>query len=91
MSEQIQQYDEEEEIILSECGHGFRSFRWEGPNWMGKPYERPMRSVLELVESYLDEGPKVSIDDGLLSVAIGVAAHKSIDEDRWVSMDEVLG
>ncbi|MCK4719999.1 (Fe-S)-binding protein, partial [bacterium] len=24
-----------QEIILSECGHGFRSFRWEGPNWMG--------------------------------------------------------
>ena len=22
-----------QEIILGECGHGFRSFRWEGPNW----------------------------------------------------------
>ena len=34
--------------------------------------------------------PEVSLWDGLLSVAVGVAAHKSIDEGRPVSMDEVL-
>ncbi|MGD8719917.1 MAG: (Fe-S)-binding protein [Candidatus Zixiibacteriota bacterium] len=45
-----------EEIILSECGHGFRSFRWEGPNWMGKQYVRPMRSILQLMLEYLDAG-----------------------------------
>ena len=33
----------------------------------------------------------VSIADGLLSVAMGVAAHRSIDEQRAVMMDEVLG
>lgn len=44
------------EIILSECGHGFRSFRWEGPNWMGRAYPLPMRSILELLEEYFDEG-----------------------------------
>ena len=46
-----------EEIILSECGHGFRSFRWEGPNWLRREYPVPMRSVLELLEEYLDDGP----------------------------------
>jgi Fe-S oxidoreductase len=45
-----------EEIILSECGHGFRSFRWEGPNWMQREYALPMRSTLELMEEYLDTG-----------------------------------
>ncbi len=37
------------------------------------------------------EMPAVSVEDGLLAVAVGVAAHRSIDESRWVEMDEVLG
>lgn len=35
--------------------------------------------------------PLVDLSDGLLSVAVGVAAHKSIDEGRVVDMSEVLG
>ena len=35
--------------------------------------------------------PAVTLDDGLLSVAMGVAAHRSIDERRVVDLDEVLG
>jgi len=50
-----------EEIILSECGHGFRSFRWEGPNWMEQAYPIPMRSILELLEEYLDCG-RITVD-----------------------------
>ncbi|MEO1061291.1 MAG: Gfo/Idh/MocA family oxidoreductase [Actinomycetota bacterium] len=34
--------------------------------------------------------PGVSLDDGLLAVAIGVAAHRSVDERRAVELDEVL-
>jgi predicted dehydrogenase len=36
------------------------------------------------------EAPGVSIADGMLSVAVGVAAHRSIDEGRPVMLDEVL-
>jgi len=50
-----------EEIVLSECGHGFRAFRWEGPNWVKAPYPIPMRSVLELLEEYLKEG-RIRVD-----------------------------
>ncbi|HET9731301.1 MAG TPA: Gfo/Idh/MocA family oxidoreductase [Acidimicrobiales bacterium] len=35
--------------------------------------------------------PEVTLDDGLWSVAMGVAAHRSIEEGRAVRMDEVLG
>jgi len=45
-----------EEVILSECGHGYRSFRWEGPGWLGRPYPVPVRSLLELLDEYLDTG-----------------------------------
>ncbi len=34
--------------------------------------------------------PEVTLQDGLLSVAVGAAAHKSIDEGRAVTLDEVL-
>ncbi len=34
--------------------------------------------------------PAVTLHDGLLAVAVGVAAHRSIDEGRAVNMDEVL-
>jgi predicted dehydrogenase len=38
-----------------------------------------------------DLPPKVSLEDGLLAVAVGVAAHRSIDEGRPVTLAEVLG
>jgi myo-inositol 2-dehydrogenase / D-chiro-inositol 1-dehydrogenase len=34
--------------------------------------------------------PTVGVDDGVLSVAMGVAAHRAIDEGRVVTLDEVL-
>ena len=40
----------------------------------------------------IEEGtePEVSLEAALLSVAVGVAAHRSIDEARPVTVDEVL-
>jgi predicted dehydrogenase len=35
--------------------------------------------------------PAVTVRDGLMSVAVGVAAHRSIDEQRWVALADVLG
>ena len=35
--------------------------------------------------------PEVTAEDGLLSVAVGVAAHRSIDEGRPVELGELLG
>ena len=35
--------------------------------------------------------PKVTLHDGMVSVAMGIAAHRSIDEGRPVLMSEVLG
>jgi Fe-S oxidoreductase len=50
-----------EEIILSECGHGYRSFRWEGPRWLGKGYPLPVRSVIELLDEYIESG-RIKVD-----------------------------
>ena len=42
------------------------------------------------VQSHGKQPPAVSLEEGLLSVAIGVAAHKSIETGRFVYMKEVL-
>ena len=38
-----------------------------------------------------DLPPKVTLHEGMISVAMGIAAHRSIDEGRPVMMSEVLG
>ncbi|HUU56711.1 MAG TPA: (Fe-S)-binding protein [bacterium] len=69
-----------EEIILSECGHGFRSFRWEGPNWLGRRYALPMRSVLELLLEYLKES-RIRVDPAKNPAR--VTLHDPCNLVRW--------
>jgi Fe-S oxidoreductase len=45
-----------EVLALAECGHGFRAIRWEGPDWIEKPYPYPVISVIELIAAYIREG-----------------------------------
>ena len=74
-----------EEIILSECGHGFRSFRWEGPRWMNREYEIPVRSVLELLEEYLEAG-RIRVDPE--KNADRVTLHDPCNLVRWGGVSE---
>ncbi|HUU98780.1 MAG TPA: (Fe-S)-binding protein [Phycisphaerae bacterium] len=74
-----------EEIILSECGHGFRSFRWEGPNWIKREYPITMRSVLELLEEYLDSG-RIKVDPE--KNAERVTLHDPCNLVRWGGVSE---
>ncbi len=43
-------------LVLAECGHGFRAIRWEGPNWIKKPYPFEVISVVELMAHYIRSG-----------------------------------
>jgi Fe-S oxidoreductase len=43
-------------IVISECGHGYRSTRWEGYNWAGVDQRLPMESVVVTLGRYLTEG-----------------------------------
>jgi Fe-S oxidoreductase len=45
-----------EALVMTECGHGYRTMRWEGENWLGKPYPFRVIHVLELFQGYLREG-----------------------------------
>jgi len=46
-----------ERMVVSECGHGFRSTRWESPNW-AKTHDLPftIESLLETMVEYVNTG-----------------------------------
>jgi len=74
-----------QEIILSECGHGFRSFRWEGPNWLKQEYPLSMRSVLELLEEYIESG-RIRVDPEKNQER--VTLHDPCNLVRWGGVSE---
>jgi len=50
-----------EKIVISECGHGFRSTRFEGVNWAGESEPVPMESSVMTMLNYIKEG-KIKVD-----------------------------
>jgi Fe-S oxidoreductase len=43
-------------LVLSECGHGFGSNRWEAPEWLAEKTGFEVKSVLQVVTGYIREG-----------------------------------
>lgn len=43
-------------LVMAECGHGYRSQRWEAENWLGHSYPFPVISFVELQAQYIREG-----------------------------------
>jgi Fe-S oxidoreductase/CheY-like chemotaxis protein len=50
-----------DKIVISECGHGFRSTRFEGVNWAGESEPVPMESSVMTMLRYIKEG-KIKVD-----------------------------
>jgi Fe-S oxidoreductase len=48
-------------LVMAECGHGYRSQRWEGENWVGYRYPFPVISFVELQAQYIKEG-RINLD-----------------------------
>ena len=48
-------------LVMAECGHGYRSQRWEAENWIGHRYPFPVMSFVELQAQYIREG-RVRLD-----------------------------
>lgn len=74
-----------QEIVLSECGHGFRAFRWEGANWLGRPMAFPLRSILDLLSEYLDQG-RLTLDPSRNPRP--VTLHDPCNLVRWGGVSE---
>jgi Fe-S oxidoreductase len=48
-------------IVVSECGHGFRSLRWEAPNWAKRDLPIRVESLLEVMAGWV-RGEKLMLD-----------------------------
>jgi Fe-S oxidoreductase len=48
-------------LVMSECGHGYRSTRCEGPNWTGTDIEFGMESSVITMLRYIREG-RIAVD-----------------------------
>jgi Fe-S oxidoreductase len=51
-------------LVLGECGHGSRANRWEAPNYLSRPYEFGVITVVELINKYIREG-RITLDKSL--------------------------
>ncbi|MEW5871861.1 MAG: (Fe-S)-binding protein [Chloroflexota bacterium] len=48
-------------LVMAECGHGFRSQRWEGENWVGHRYPFQIKSFVEVMAEYIHDG-RIQLD-----------------------------
>lgn len=50
-----------ETLVVGECGHGYASARWEGPEWLGGTFPFKVVSFLEVMDDYVREG-RIKLD-----------------------------
>jgi len=43
-------------VISPECGHAYAAIRWDGPNWIGRPYNFKVIHILELLDELHQSG-----------------------------------
>jgi len=49
-------------LVVTECGHAFRSQSWGGTVWLNRTY--PVKSIIQIILEYLREG-KIKVQPGL--------------------------
>ncbi len=45
-----------EEVVITECGHGYPVMRWEVARWLGQRLPFRVRSIIEVLDEYLRKG-----------------------------------
>lgn len=77
-------------IVVSECGHGYRSVRWEGYNWAKHRQTIPTESVVETIMRYLRE-KRIKVDRSRNQTSVtfhdscNVARYSGLTEEpRWI-------
>jgi len=76
---------EGERLIISECGHGYRSTRCEGPNWAQYDVPFPMESSVITMLDYIKSG-RIKVDKSKNTVP--VTFHDSCNYGRSCGMTE---
>jgi Fe-S oxidoreductase len=50
-----------QEIVISECGHAYYAMRWTAPNWFGDDFTFRVRSIVEVIAEYVQNG-RITLD-----------------------------
>ncbi len=74
-----------ETVVMSECGHGYRSTRCEGPNWAGMDIPFEMESSVITMLRYIKEG-RIKVDRSKNTVP--VTFHDSCNNARSCGLTE---
>lgn len=53
-------------LALGECGHGYRAYRWEGPDWMKSDYVADTYSIIQIIADYIRTG-RIRVDKSLVT------------------------
>jgi Fe-S oxidoreductase len=78
------------EIVIAECGHAYASYRWDVPNWFAGTFNFKVRSLIEVLVDYIQEG-KIIVDPA--AIPESVTYHDScnlarngglIEEPRYI-------
>ena len=72
-------------IVISECGHGYRSTRWEGYNWAKYKQDIPSESVMVTIVRYLSQG-RINVDPS--RNPLPVTYHDSCNLSRFGDLTE---
>jgi Fe-S oxidoreductase len=57
------------EIVIAECGHAYASYRWDVPNWFAGEFDFRVRSLIEVLAEYIQEG-KINLDRTVIPEAV---------------------
>jgi Fe-S oxidoreductase len=57
------------EIVIAECGHAYASYRWDVPNWFAAEFNFKVRSLIEVIAEYIQEG-KIQVDPTAIPEAV---------------------
>ena len=77
-------------IVISECGHGYRSTRWEGYNWADYAQKIPTESVIITLIRYIKEGrikvdPSLNLEPVTFHDSCNIARSGDlVEEPRWI-------
>jgi Fe-S oxidoreductase/CheY-like chemotaxis protein len=72
-------------VVISECGHGYRSTRCEGPNWSASDQDFVMESSVDTMLRYVKEG-RIKVDKSINSTP--VTFHDSCNNARSCGLYE---
>ena len=74
-------------LVVAECGHGYRTLRWEAPEWLGRPLPFAVRSFVEVMAEYLGAGrlrldPSKNPDPVTLHDPCNLVRHGGVIEEQ---------